>query len=95
MPFNYVKSLFCAAHSPRLWWGLSRHLVHLPSLYPHLTPLQYQPRLPIPIVVLYLPPHERSLPTKDRLDGPPLAANAFWHQQQVALMRGLPPKPVK
>jgi hypothetical protein len=93
-PLTTSSLFFVPRTVPTFWWGLSRHLVELPSIYPHLTPLRYQPRLPIPIVVLYLPPHEGSLPTKDRLARPPLAANAFWHRQQAALMRGLPPKPV-
>jgi hypothetical protein len=94
-PLTTSSLFFVPRTVPAFWWGLSRHLAELPSLYPHLTPLRYQPRLPIPIVVLYLPPHERSLPTKDRLARPPLAANTFWHRQQAALMRGLPPKPVE
>ena len=93
-PLTTSSLFFVPRTVPAFWWGLSRHLVELPSIYPHLTPLRCQPRLPIPIVVLYLPPHERSLPTKDRLARPPMAANAFWHRQQAALMRGLPPQPV-
>jgi hypothetical protein len=50
-----TSSLFFVPRTvPAFWWGLSRHLVELPSIYPHLTPLRYQPRLPIPIVVLYI-----------------------------------------
>jgi hypothetical protein len=91
-----TSSLFIVPRTdPAFWWGLSWDLVELPSLYPHLTPLRYQLRQPIPIVVLYLPPHEHSLPTEDRLARPPLAANAFWHRQQAALMHGLLPKPVE
>jgi hypothetical protein len=93
-PLTTSSLFFVPRTVPAFWWGLSRHLVELPSIYPHLTPLWYQPRLPIPIVVLYLPPHKRSLPTKDRLARPPMAGNAFWHRQQAALMGGLSPKPV-
>jgi hypothetical protein len=28
---------------PTFWWGISRHLVELTMMYPHLTPLWYQP----------------------------------------------------
>jgi hypothetical protein len=52
---------------PAFWWGLSRHLIELPTVHPHLTPLQHPPMLPIPIIVLCLPPHQRSHSTKDRL----------------------------
>ena len=76
------------------WWGLSCHLIELPTIYPHLTPLQYPPMLPIPIIVLYLPPHQRSLSTKDRLAQAAVPANALWHWQQAALLRGLSPKPI-
>ena len=79
---------------PAFWWGLSRYLVELPTLYPHLTPLPIPPKVPIPIVVLYLPPHERLLSSKDRLDITPVPANALWHRQQAALLRGLPGKPI-
>jgi hypothetical protein len=94
-PLTTSSLFFVPRTVPAFWWGISRHLVELPSLYTHLTPLRYQPRLPLPIGVLYLPPHEHSLPTEDRLARPPLAANAFWHRQQAALMRGLLPKLVE
>jgi hypothetical protein len=90
-----TRSLFFIPRTvPTFWWGLSRHLVELPTIYPHLTPLRYPPLLPIPIVVLYLPPHERSLSTKDRLAWPAVPANAFWHRQQAAMLRGLSPKSI-
>jgi hypothetical protein len=59
-PLTRSSLFFVPRTVPAFWWGLSRHLVELPLIYPHLTPLRYQPRLPIPIAVLYLPPHERS-----------------------------------
>jgi hypothetical protein len=76
------------------WWGLCRHIKELATFYPHLTPLRLQPTVPIPVVVLYLPPHQRSLPTKDRLDRAALPPEADWHREQAALMRGLSPRPV-
>jgi hypothetical protein len=93
-PLTSSSLFFIPRTVPAFWWGLSRHLVELPTIYPHLTPLQYPPMLPIPIVVLYLPPHLRSLSTKDRLAYSAVPANAFWHRQQAALLRGLPPKPI-
>jgi hypothetical protein len=73
------------------WHGLSRHLVELAPIYPHKTVMKYPPALPIPITVLYLPCHVRTLPLP-RLDTPPLPNDARWHRQQAAHMRGLPPR---
>jgi hypothetical protein len=94
-PLTTSSIFFIPRTVPAFWWGLSRHLIELPTIYPHLTPLRYQPLLPIPIVVLYLPPHQRTLSTKDRLARPAASANALWHRQQAALLRGLPPKSVQ
>jgi hypothetical protein len=52
------------------------------------------PILPIPVIVLYLPPHQRSLPTKDRLACVAVPANTKWHREQAALLRGMSPLPV-
>jgi hypothetical protein len=93
-PLTTSSLFFIPRTVPAFWWGLSRHLIELPTIYPHLTPLRYQPLLPIPIVVLYLPPHERFLSTKDRLAWTAVPANAFWHRQQAALLRRLPPRPI-
>jgi hypothetical protein len=93
-PLTTSSLFFIPRTVPAFWWGLSRHLIELPTIYPHLTPLHLPPVLPIPIVVLYLPPHQRSLSTKDRLARSAVPANAFWHRQQAALLRGLPPRPI-
>jgi hypothetical protein len=90
-PLTSTSLFFIPRTVPAFWWGLSRHLILLPTIYPHLTPLRYPPMLPTPIVVLYLPPHQRSLSTKDRLAHATMPAKAFWHRQQAALLRGLPP----
>jgi hypothetical protein len=71
------------------WRGLSRYIFELEILDP--TSLPNPPALPIPIVVLYLPPHTPVLCSPPRLDASPLPANARWHRQQAAFMRGLPP----
>jgi hypothetical protein len=93
-PLTTSGLFFIPRTVPAFWWGLSRHLIELLPIYPHLTPLRYPPMLPIPIIVLYLPPHQRSLSTKDRLAHSAVPANAFWHRQQAALLRGLPPRPL-
>jgi hypothetical protein len=94
-PLTSSSLFFIPQTVPSLWWGLLRHLIKLPTIYPHLTPLRHQsPLLPIPVVVLYLPPHLCALSTKDRLARPAVSANALWHSQQAALLRGLAPKSV-
>jgi hypothetical protein len=93
-PLTSSSLFFIPRTVPAFWWGLSRHLIELSTIYPHLTPLRYPPLLPIPVVVLYLPPHQRCLSIKDRLAPSAVPANAFWHRQQAALLRGLPPKSI-
>ena len=74
----------CAAS----WSGISKYISRHATIYPHKTPLRFPPVLPIPIEILYLPPHVRSLPLP-RLDPAPSPSGAKWHKQQAALMRGL------
>lgn len=76
------------------WRGLSRYVQELKTIFPHETPLRFPPVLPIPIVVLYIAPHQRSLPTdiEQRLERPADPAGSRWHREQAALMRGMPPK---
>jgi hypothetical protein len=80
---------------PAFWWGLSRHVHELATLYPHKTPLPRPPLVPIPVVVLYVSPHTRTLPTKDRLARVALPANAAWHKREAASVRGLSPRPIE
>ena len=54
------------------WRGLSRHLLELATYDPWTLPVDCQPVLPIPFVILYLGPHVRTLPDPYRMDGPPL-----------------------
>ena len=91
VPLTTSALLFIPRTVPSFWQGISRHLIKLPTIYPHTTPLLHPRLLPIPIVVLYLPPHVRSLSTKNRLDQPPGPAGYHWHRQQAATMRRLPP----
>lgn len=76
------------------WRGLSRYVQELHTIFPLQTPLRFPPVLPIPIVVLYIAPHQRSLPTDidRRLERPPDPTGSRWHREQAALMRGLQPK---
>jgi hypothetical protein len=94
-PLTSSSLFFIPRTVPAFWWGLSRQIVKLPTVCPHLTPLQRQPLLPLPIVVLHSPPHVRALSAKDRLARTAAPANAVWHQEQAALLRGLPPEPVE
>jgi hypothetical protein len=79
---------------PAFWYGLSRHVHEIGTIYPHQTPLPYPPTVPIPVIVLYICTHERSLPTKDRLARVALPSNARWHKSEAASVRGLPPRPL-
>ena len=74
------------------WWGLSRYVREVETLYPHVTPLPRPPRVPIPVIVLYIPPHERCLPSPpSRLEFIPRGRRQRWHANQAAFVRGLPP----
>jgi hypothetical protein len=90
-PLTTAALFFIPRTVPAFWWGLSRHLSELATVYPHVTSLLCPPLLPIPIIVLYLAPYRRSLSTNNRLERTPLPPNAFWHWEQRALLRGLPP----
>lgn len=71
------------------WRHLSRYLIEIDLIFPHNETLPTPPLLPIPIVVLYLPPHERVLALPKRMEQPADPPNAAWHRQQAAQMRGL------
>jgi hypothetical protein len=90
-----TSALFFVPHTLMAFWhGLSRHIVELATIYPHRTEMRLPPILLIPIVVLYLPSHVRSLPIL-RLDPFALPSNAQWHREQAAYMRGLPPREIR
>jgi hypothetical protein len=78
------------------WFGLSKHLYEVETFDPRLYPLLVPPVLPIPVVVLHLPSHVRSLPTRDRLAkfASPSLPYQHWHQQQATQMRELPSRPL-
>jgi hypothetical protein len=69
-PLMISALIFVPRIMQAFWWDLCRHIKELCTLYLHLTPLQLQPTIPIPVVVLYLPPHQHTLYLKDRLDRP-------------------------
>jgi hypothetical protein len=93
-PLTTSGLFFIPRTVPAFWRGLSRHLIELPTLLPHEVSLPFPPILPIPVIVLYLPPHQRSLSTKDRLARVATPPNTRWHREQAALLRGLSPVPV-
>ena len=80
------------------WRGLSRFILHIGTITPGLkegqTRLRRPPLLPIPIEVLYMPPHTRALKLSSRLDTSPNPLYSKWHQEQAALMRGVSPSPL-
>ena len=87
-PLHTSGLLFVPRIIPAFWRGLSKCLQELPAVYPHLTPLSPSPLLPIPVTVLYLPRHHRSLQPRT-LDSSPPPTRARWHQAQAQQMRGM------
>ena len=89
-PLTTSALIFVPRVVAAFWFGLSRHLIELPTIYPHVQPLRFAPVLPIPVVVLYLPPFVCSLSPPHRMERPTLPSDHQWHRQQAAQMRGLP-----
>ena len=75
------------------WAGLSRHITELDVLWPKTWNLFHPPVLPIPIIVLYLPPHVRSVPIHRGLDEFPAPRGARSHEMLADQMRGLSSNP--
>lgn len=82
--------LFIPRTLSRCWVGLSKHLQLLEVFQPSERPLTHPPVLPIPILILYLPPHVPSLPPLRRVDPPSKPAGFRWHDREALRMRGLP-----
>ena len=89
-PLTTSALIFIPRTCSAAWSGISKYITRHDTIYPHKTLLRYPPVLPIPIEILYLPPHIRVLPPSPSLDSSPQPSDARWHQQQAALMRGLP-----
>lgn len=90
-PYTTSALFFVPRVVPSFWWGLSRYLRELPTINPHQRHLNFPPILPIPITVLYLPPHVPALPNPSdhRVDKPPPAFAVRPHRQQADHLRGL------
>ena len=86
-PLTTSTLLFVPRVIPGFWQNLSKYIFELPTFYPHLSDLSHPPLLSIPITVLYLPAHVRSLPVKNRLDRAPPPHRAKWHRQQAEALR--------
>ena len=74
--------------------GLSKYIWHVGTIDPRDTSLRFPPILPIPIEVLYLPPHTPCLSSSFRLDTP-AHPNSRWHKAQAEKMRWLPPVSIR
>jgi hypothetical protein len=74
------------------WRNLSRYVIEAGLIFPHLQQLRFPPLLPIPVVILYLPPHTCSLGDPRSLDMPTRPPGHRWHREQAAHLRGLPPR---
>lgn len=91
-PYTTSALFFVPRVVPSFWWGLSRYLIELPVIRPHTRKMRFPPLLPIPITVLYLPPHTLQLPPPPRLDSAPDTPLIRRHRQQAERMRRLPPR---
>jgi hypothetical protein len=79
---------------PAFWHGLSRHIIELPTIYPHRTDnavcMRFPPAIPIPVVILYIPSHTRALRVSpSRLDPTTPPSQIRWHREQAEFVRGL------
>ena len=93
-PLTTSALLFIPRIRQDTWQGLSRHICEVCTILPHVTPLRRPPLVPIPVVVLYLPPHVRALPSSRRMDS---VRPSHWerrHLDEAALMRRLPGEPL-
>ena len=95
-PLTTSALFFVPRVIPAFWHGLCRHIQELPLIHPLRDdcPLACPPRLPIPVVVLYLPPHVRVLPPSrpPRMEPSAQTRVVRWHQEQAEHVRGLPPR---
>lgn len=95
-PLVTLALFFIPRVVPAFWLGLSRHLIELVTLFPYLdSSLSYvsQP-FPLLVVVLYLAPHIRSLPSPSWLERLPVDSETRWYKAAAAHMCGLPPRPL-
>ena len=90
---NTTSALFFIPRvTPGCWFGLSRHIKELAMASPCDFALLDQPLLPIPIIVLYLAPHVRTLSdSSNRLDKSPMPKGLQYHRCQAEHLRRLPP----
>ena len=89
-PLNTSALLFIPRTLSGCWVGLSRHIILLDTIYPSKRALRHPPVLPIPILVLYLGPHQRVLPSSShRLGSPTKPCHYKWHQQEATRVREL------
>ena len=93
-PLTTLALFFVPRTLEGFWRGLSRYVQEVALIHPRKTPLHFPPILPIPVVVLNIAPHQRSLPTdlNRRLEHTANPANGKWHREQAALMRQFPPR---
>ena len=87
-PYTTAALLFIPRVLEGSWRHLSRYVIEEDVIYPHKTLLQRPPLLPIPMVVLLIPTHVRTLsPRRLVTASDPAPA---WHAAAAALMRRLP-----
>jgi hypothetical protein len=74
------------------WGRISKHVSETDLLRVTDLPTALRPELPIPIVVLHIRSHLRSLPllTPSELELPAVPPNMRWHREQAELLRRMP-----
>lgn len=88
-PLDTTALFFVPRVLPAFWHNLSKNITELGSI--RASELRPPPPLPIPVIILYIAPHTRCLPSpRDNLDGyqPP---GYREHKREAEAVRGLPP----
>jgi hypothetical protein len=87
-----TRALFLIPHIlQKRWSRMSRHVQEIGAYDLSLVTLTRPPLVPIPLVLLYLAPHQRTLPPPASLDPPGTSPDAYLHRKQARLLRELPP----
>ena len=89
-PRSSAALLFIPRTLSRCWLGLSRHVLLIDTIFPNKTPLRSPPLLPIPVLVLYIPPHVPSLPSPRPMGATPKPKGFRRHEGAAERVRRLP-----
>jgi hypothetical protein len=88
-PYTTSALLFVPRTVIGMWHGLSCYVHKIGTISPHKRQMQFPPILPIPIIVLHIGTHQRTLSMKNRLQRTSISAHERWHRSEATRMRGL------